>query len=130
MMDGILAIGYAQQLFDSLASTGGSGSSVLQSDLTFTKDVGYITKGTVYGAGTPIEDILRDVAGVIVRAMEEKDKIIPDLDFENAKDNIVFQLINTEQNKVLTRVQEAYEKSIAKQSQERAIRGTFSRKLL
>ena len=61
MMDGILAIGYAQQLFDSLASTGGSGSSVLQSDLTFTKDVGYITKGTVYGAGTPIEDILRDM---------------------------------------------------------------------
>ncbi len=37
--------------------------------------------------------------------------------------------LNTEQNKVLTRVQEAYEKSIAKQSQERAIRGTFSRKL-
>ena len=39
-----------------------SGSSVLQSDLTFTKDVGYVTKGTVYGAGTPIEDILRDMA--------------------------------------------------------------------
>lgn len=37
--------------------------------------------------------------------------------------------LNTEQNKVLTRVQAAYEKSIAKRSQERAIRGTFSRKL-
>lgn len=36
-------------------------SSVLQSDLTFTKDVGYVTKGTVYTAGTPIEDILRDM---------------------------------------------------------------------
>lgn len=38
-----------------------SGSSVLQSDLTFTKDVGYVTKNTVYTAGTPIEDILRDM---------------------------------------------------------------------
>lgn len=38
-----------------------SGSSVLQSDLTFTKDVGYVTKGTVYSTGTPIEDILRDM---------------------------------------------------------------------
>lgn len=37
--------------------------------------------------------------------------------------------LNTEQNKVLTRVQAAYEKSTAKRSQERAIRGTFSRKL-
>lgn len=52
-----------------------------------------------YKSGEDIEDILRDVAGVIVRAMKEKDKIIPELDFENAKDNIVFQLINTEQNK-------------------------------
>lgn len=41
--------------------TSNSGSSVLQSDLTFTKDVGYVTKGTVYTAGTPIEDILRDM---------------------------------------------------------------------
>lgn len=88
MIDGILAIGYAQQLFDSVTSgldhaedvgdntlrfywtnntttdvvlTGG-GSSVLQSDLIFTKDVGYVTKGTVYGTGTPIEDILRAMA--------------------------------------------------------------------
>ena len=52
-----------------------------------------------YKSGEQIEDILKDVASVIVRAMKEKDKIIPDLDFENAKDNIVFQLINTEQNK-------------------------------
>ncbi|MBE5934294.1 MAG: hypothetical protein E7262_00700 [Lachnospiraceae bacterium] len=52
-----------------------------------------------YKNGEQIDDILRDVAGVIVRAVKEKDKIIPDLDFENAKDNIVFQLINTEQNK-------------------------------
>lgn len=52
-----------------------------------------------YKNGEQIEDILRDVASVIVRAIEEKDKIIPDLDFENAKENIVFQLINTEQNK-------------------------------
>ena len=52
-----------------------------------------------YKNGEQIEDILRDVAGVIVRAVKEKDKIIPDLDFENAKENIVFQLINTEQNK-------------------------------
>ena len=37
--------------------------------------------------------------------------------------------LNSEQNKVLIRVQEAYEKSIAKGSQDRAIRGTFSRKL-
>ena len=58
MIDGVLAIGYAQQLFDSLSS---GGSSVLQSDLTFTKDVGYVTKGTVYSTGTPIEDILRDM---------------------------------------------------------------------
>lgn len=41
--------------------TSNSGSSVLQSDLTFTKDVGYVTKGTVYSTGTPIEDILRDM---------------------------------------------------------------------
>lgn len=39
------------------------------------------------------------------------------------------EYLNSAQNKVLTRVQEAYEKSIAKRSQERAIRGTFSRKV-
>lgn len=37
--------------------------------------------------------------------------------------------LNSEQNKVLIRVQAAYERSIAKRSQDRAIRGTFSRKL-
>ena len=36
--------------------------------------------------------------------------------------------LNTEQNKVLTRVQTTYEKSIEKRSQDRAIKGTFSRK--
>lgn len=37
--------------------------------------------------------------------------------------------LNSEQNKVLTRVQEAFDKKVTRQSQERAIRGTFSRKL-
>ncbi len=39
------------------------------------------------------------------------------------------EYLNSAQNKVLTRVQEAYEKSIAKRTKERAIRGTFSRKV-
>ncbi len=39
------------------------------------------------------------------------------------------EYINSEHNKVLTRVQAAYEKSIARRSQERSIRGTFSRKI-
>lgn len=41
--------------------SGGSGSGVLEAKLTFTKDVGYVSAGTVYGAGTKIEDILREM---------------------------------------------------------------------
>ena len=37
------------------------GSGVLEAKLTFTKDVGYVSAGTVYGAGTKIEDILREM---------------------------------------------------------------------
>lgn len=37
--------------------------------------------------------------------------------------------LNSEQNKFLTRVQTAYDKSVAKKTQDRSIRGTFSRKL-
>ena len=43
--------------------------------------------------------VLTEAAIMFSDAMEHANELVPSVDFENAKDNIVFQLINTEQNK-------------------------------
>ena len=48
-----------------------------------------------------LELVLTDAATMMEKAMREAPDIAPSLDMESAKDNIVFQLVNTEQNKAL-----------------------------
>ena len=48
-----------------------------------------------------LELVLTDAATMMEKAMREVPDIVPSLDMESAKDNIVFQLVNTEQNKAL-----------------------------
>lgn len=48
-----------------------------------------------------LQRVLTDAAVMMDKAMTEAPDIIPSLDMESAKDNIVFQLVNTEQNKTL-----------------------------
>ena len=48
-----------------------------------------------------LELVLTDAATMMEKAMREAPDIVPSLDMESAKDNIVFQLVNTEQNKAL-----------------------------
>ncbi|MDD3239683.1 MAG: DUF5688 family protein [Lachnospira sp.] len=48
-----------------------------------------------------LEGVLIDAAVMMDKAMTEAPDIIPSLDMASAKDNIVFQLVNTEQNKAL-----------------------------
>lgn len=45
-----------------------------------------------------LEEVLEVSAGMLERAMEEV-SMVGEIDFDSAKDNIVFQLVNTEQNK-------------------------------
>lgn len=45
-----------------------------------------------------LQEVMEKGAACMVKGMEEIDKV-GKIDFDNAKDNIVFQLINTEQNK-------------------------------
>ena len=48
-----------------------------------------------------LQGVLTDAAVMMDKAMTEAPDIIPSLDMASAKDNIVFQLVNTEQNKAL-----------------------------
>lgn len=48
-----------------------------------------------------LELVLTDAAAMMEKAMREAPDNVPSLDMESAKDNIVFQLVNTEQNKAL-----------------------------
>lgn len=48
-----------------------------------------------------LQDALTTAADRMNHAMEQANEIMPSMDMEKAKDNIVFQLINTEQNKGL-----------------------------
>lgn len=46
-----------------------------------------------------LQEVLQSAASEMERAMKEAPQVIPAIDYNDAKDNIVFQLINTEQNK-------------------------------
>lgn len=52
-----------------------------------------------YKVSGDLNDVLKTAAENMEKAMQESPVSKESLDFENAKDNIVFQLINTEQNK-------------------------------
>ncbi len=54
-----------------------------------------------YKSTDDLQEVLQSAAERMERAMKEAPEIIPALDMMNAKDNIVFQLINTEQNKAM-----------------------------
>lgn len=54
-----------------------------------------------YKSTEDLQEVLQSAAERMERAMKEAPEIIPALDMINAKDNIVFQLINTEQNKTM-----------------------------
>ena len=52
-----------------------------------------------YKTTEDLQEVLQSAAERMERAMKEAPEIIPSLDMQEAKDNIVFQLINTEQNR-------------------------------
>ena len=48
-----------------------------------------------------LDQVIREAAGTMEQAMVEGKKLLPALEMDNAKDNIVFQLANTQQNEAL-----------------------------
>ena len=52
-----------------------------------------------YKTTEDLQEVFQSAAERMERAMKEAPEIIPSLDMQEAKDNIVFQLINTEQNR-------------------------------
>ena len=52
-----------------------------------------------YKSTNDLQDALQSAAERMGRAMKEVPEIVPAIDMNDAKDNIVFQLINTEQNR-------------------------------
>lgn len=52
-----------------------------------------------YKSTDDLQNVLQSAAERMSNAMKEAPEIVPTLDMQDAKDNIVFQLINTEQNK-------------------------------
>ncbi len=48
-----------------------------------------------------LDQVIREAAETMEDAMSEGEKILPSVEMENAKDNIVFQLVNTQQNETL-----------------------------
>ena len=52
-----------------------------------------------YKSTDDLQEVLQSAAERMERAMKEAPEIVSALDIKNAKDNIVFQLINTEQNR-------------------------------
>ena len=52
-----------------------------------------------YKSTEDLQEVLQSAAERMERAMKEAPEIVPALDMQEAKDNIVFQLINTEQNR-------------------------------
>ena len=46
-----------------------------------------------------IREVLTKAAALFEEAMEHAGELVPAVDYDNAKDNVVFQLINTEQNR-------------------------------
>lgn len=52
-----------------------------------------------YQKSIDLQYVLQSTAFKMERAMKEAPDVVPTIDFSSAKDNIVFQLVNTEQNK-------------------------------
>lgn len=56
-----------------------------------------------YQKTNDLQEVLKIAASKMEHAIKEAPGVVPAIDFDTAKDNIVFQLVNTEQNKEMLR---------------------------
>lgn len=80
-------------------------------NLVPTGDENYHTSPTIYindmydhyQKTNDLQEVLETAASKIEHAMKEAPDVVPAINFDTAKENIVFQLVNTEQNKEMLR---------------------------
>lgn len=70
-----------------------------EGDITIIPTIYIIDKYEHYQKIDDLQEVLQRAASKMEHAIKEAPDVVPSIDFNAAKDNIVFQLVNTEQNK-------------------------------